>query len=846
MALQKDSKRYKSSVGNIGVAKASSANYVSQALQGLGQVTSSTVEKLITAENNRVTRQDQETEDDLKLMYTDIQNSVKLGDVPGAQSVLDEMLKVDSTQVSNWTRSAIGSLGYGELSLGESVIISKGANLTNTSISEFYHINSTDKYLALDGRGRLDALKKFKSSVKDNLLELYGLIEVENEDGTLSLKLKDGINLSPAFAEARIKNYTDNLVSFDRGIETESNNAAKDNYMKKQNEIGQSHIARFNSSLRVNEQTNRIINFDNAYDEYIKIVDHFKKQDPNRREIISLEQIKRAQGDLFEYHTNSIVKIHRIATGQAKKDIESWVDRGARNDIEVEIDGELVTVFGYNKVSEAHPDISGLNDFSTFRTSLETRLREQADDHDFSTIIGTINDIIDGGGRITDANLPEQTTTKIHEYSDAYFAGVSNMTLEDISDVEVKIDGEMVNYVEASRNAGESDAQILSNYQFELLIGNEQSIFHKMYRGLTIDQKNKRNFISWINSSPENFKVAMPFILDLQNKFRIGGARPDTGSLFYSEMRDVFAPLANRYRNATLNRSDATDLEIYAEVTNPTELNINENVQIELNNEPIKIKDITFLDILDIDDVSDIDISKAKKIFFNLEVSTGGDPALGNPYGNILNLATARNTLPKWFGDKEIQSAMNRFLLTDNGVKNYMERTFKQQLLNGSSVEDAQAYVRDEVERIYTIDPMSFLGVIPKNHSITVGGFNISTHGEKILNEIDLQTDTDIKDLEFGKDIRFGYVTQANYEDLETGEITLGNVYYAMTKNPYGDWSHVLKKNGEPLAIHYAPEREKILNSEWEERYRKVETIIDQKQADEESIKIGRILTPGL
>ena len=206
MALQKDSKRYKSSVGNIGIAKASSANYVSQSLQGLGQITSSTVDKLITAENNRVTRQDQETEDDLKLMYTDIQNSVKLGDVPGAQSVLDEMLKVDSTQVSNWTRSAIGSLGYGELSLGESVIISKGANLTNTSISEFYHMNSTDKYLALDGRGRLDALKKFKSSVKKNLLELYGLIEVENDDGTLSLKLKEGIKLNPAFEEARIKN----------------------------------------------------------------------------------------------------------------------------------------------------------------------------------------------------------------------------------------------------------------------------------------------------------------------------------------------------------------------------------------------------------------------------------------------------------------------------------------------------------------------------------------------------------------------------------------------------------------------------------------------------------------
>ena len=323
MALQKDSKRYKSSVGNIGIAKASSANYVSQSLQGLGQITSSTVDKLITAENNRVTRQDQETEDDLKLMYTDIQNSVKLGDVPGAQSVLDEMLKVDSTQVSNWTRSAIGSLGYGELSLGESVIISKGANLTNTSISEFYHMNSTDKYLALDGRGRLDALKKFKSIVKKNLLELYGLIEVENDDGTLSLKLKEGIKLNPAFEEARIKNYTDNLVSFDKGIETETNNAAKDNYIKKQNEIGQSHIAKFNSSLRVNEQTNRIINFDNAYDEYITIVDHFKKQDPNRREIISLDQIKRVQGDLFEYHTNSIVKIHRIATGPAKKAIES-------------------------------------------------------------------------------------------------------------------------------------------------------------------------------------------------------------------------------------------------------------------------------------------------------------------------------------------------------------------------------------------------------------------------------------------------------------------------------------------------------------------------------------------
>ena len=41
MALQKDSKRYKSSVGNIGIAKASSANYVSQSLQGLGQITSS-------------------------------------------------------------------------------------------------------------------------------------------------------------------------------------------------------------------------------------------------------------------------------------------------------------------------------------------------------------------------------------------------------------------------------------------------------------------------------------------------------------------------------------------------------------------------------------------------------------------------------------------------------------------------------------------------------------------------------------------------------------------------------------------------------------------------------------
>ena len=847
MALQKDSKRYKSSVGNIGIAKASSANYVSQSLQGLGQITSSTVDKLITAENNRVTRQDQETEDDLKLMYTDIQNSVKLGDVPGAQSVLDEMLKVDSTQVSNWTRSAIGSLGYGELSLGESVIISKGANLTNTSISEFYHMNSTDKYLALDGRGRLDALKKFKSSVKKNLLELYGLIEVENDDGTLSLKLKEGIKLNPAFEEARIKNYTDNLVSFDKGIETETNNAAKDNYIKKQNEIGQSHIAKFNSSLRVNEETNRIINFDNAYDEYITIVDHFKKQDPNRREIISLDQIKRVQGDLFEYHTNSIVKIHRIATGPAKKAIESWVDQGARNDIQVEIDGEMVTGFGYNKVSEAHPDISGLNDFSAFRTSLETRLREEVDNHDFSTIIGTVNNIIDGGGRITDANLPEETTTKIHEYSDAYFAGVSNMTLDDISDVEVEIDGEMVNYVEANRNAGLSDAQILSNYQFELLIGNEQSIFHKMYRGLTIDQKNKRNFISWINSSPENFNVAMPFILDIQNKFKIGGARLDTGSLFYSEMKDVLAPIASRYRNATLNRSDVSDLEIFAEVTNPPELNINEDVQIELNNKPIKLKDITFLDILDIDDVNDIDISTAKKIFFNLEVSTGGDPTFGNPY---VNLGTVRDdkgkTLPKWFGDKEIQSAMNRFLLTDNGLKNYMERTFKQQLLNGSSVEDAQAYVRDEVERIYTIDPMSFLGVIPKNHSITVGGFNISTHGKKILNEIDLQTDTDIKDLEFGKDIRFGYTTQANYEDLETGEITLGNVYYPMVKNPYGDWSPILKKNGEPLAIHYAPKREKLLNSAWEERYREVETLIDQTQADAESLKIGKILTPGL
>ena len=45
MALQKDSKRYKSSVGNIRIAKASSANYVTQSLQGLGQITSSTVDK---------------------------------------------------------------------------------------------------------------------------------------------------------------------------------------------------------------------------------------------------------------------------------------------------------------------------------------------------------------------------------------------------------------------------------------------------------------------------------------------------------------------------------------------------------------------------------------------------------------------------------------------------------------------------------------------------------------------------------------------------------------------------------------------------------------------------------
>ena len=37
-------------------------------------------------------------------------------------------------------------------------------------------------------------------------------------------------------------------------------------------------IAKFNSSLRVNEQTNRILNFDNAYDEYITIVDHFNKK----------------------------------------------------------------------------------------------------------------------------------------------------------------------------------------------------------------------------------------------------------------------------------------------------------------------------------------------------------------------------------------------------------------------------------------------------------------------------------------------------------------------------------------------------------------------------------------
>ena len=55
-----------------------------------------------------------------------------------------------------------------------------------------------------------------------------------------------------------------------------------------------------------------------------------------------------------------------------------------------------------------------------------------------------------------------------------------------------------------------------------------------------------------------------------------------------------------------------------------------------------------------------------------------------------------------------------------------------------------------------------------------------------------------------------------------------------------------LKKNGEPLAIHYAPKREKLLNSAWEERYREVETLIDQTQADAESLKIGKILTPGL
>ncbi len=837
MAIEKNKKRYKSSVGNIGVATAGGQNYVGSALEGLGSTISQTTEQLVKLENARITREDKEIEDNLQLQYIDVQGLIKRGDVDNAGAIVENMLQTDTNQVSNWTRQSVQALSYGELAEGEAIIKSNGSILTNDNIQTFLKLQTDENYLRLSPEDKIEYNNKLRKNYQTSLADIFGVQETIDENGNAVISIKPGLNLNNITAKERIQLYEENQTKFMAGLQQNAETNAKNNLKNKEIKSGQTHIANFTKSLATDyELGNGIINQQLALVNYEALSKIYLDQDPTNRSKISTTQMLSARNQLLSYRVDSIVDIYRNAPSNLKKEIFSWVDNGARNNFAIKVDGVETEILGYDSIQNVHAGSGELNNFDANRNALETRIKEERTNNTYAITKEVVKTLNENGQVITDANISETNRNNINAMSDENFAFVSNLTLNDMGP-----DNE--EYIALQRQAGVSDAQILSNIQWNALMESPNSIYHQNYVGLTIDEKNKRNLISWINASSENLKVALPFIAELERKWEIGGARLDTGSQLFDKMKDEWLPMVRRYREITANMT-STDLEVFNFVTNPQEPNIDESMFITINRDDKQLSQINYLDILDIDDIDDFKLDASNRFFRNVSFENTDDKLLSDPYSNLfatISTAEENQTLPSWFGKKEIESAMKRFLLTDNSIKSFIEREFKTQIVNGAKVKEAQRYVESELSRIFTVDPMSYGGVIPKNHSITFNGFNVSTHGKKIFDTLN-ENGIDTEGLEFGKDLRFGFITQADYQN-DSGEIINGNAYYPMMQNKMGNWTYVTKPNGEPLVIHYAP---KLKSLDFEKKYKEVEKILDLEQIDKEGQAVGRTVLPVL
>ncbi len=837
MAIEKNKKRYKSSVGNIGVATAGGQNYVGSALEGLGSTISQTTEQLVKLENARITREDKEIEDNLQLQYIDVQGLIKRGDVDNAGAIVENMLQTDTNQVSNWTRQSVQALSYGELAEGEAIIKSNGSILTNDNIQTFLKLQTDENYLRLSPEDKIEYNNKLRKNYQTSLADIFGVQETIDENGNAVISIKPGLNLNNITAKERIQLYEENQTKFMAGLQQNAETNAKNNLKNKEIKSGQTHIANFTKSLATDyELGNGIINQQLALVNYEALSKIYLDQDPTNRSKISTTQMLSARNQLLSYRVDSIVDIYRNAPSNLKKEIFSWVDNGARNNFAIKVDGVETEILGYDSIQNVHAGSGELNNFDANRNALETRIKEERTNNTYAITKEVVKTLNENGQVITDANISETNRNNINAMSDENFAFVSNLTLNDMGP-----DNE--EYIALQRQAGVSDAQILSNIQWNALMESPNSIYHQNYVGLTIDEKNKRNLISWINASSENLKVALPFIAELERKWEIGGARLDTGSQLFDKMKDEWLPMVRRYREITANMT-STDLEVFNFVTNPQEPNIDESMFIKINRDDKQLSQINYLDILDIDDIDDFKLDASNRFFRNVSFENTDDKLLSDPYSNLfatISTAEENQTLPSWFGKKEIESAMKRFLLTDNSIKSFIEREFKTQIVNGAKVKEAQRYVESELSRIFTVDPMSYGGVIPKNHSITFNGFNVSTHGKKIFDTLN-ENGIDTEGLEFGKDLRFGFITQADYQN-DSGEIINGNAYYPMMQNKMGNWTYVTKPNGEPLVIHYAP---KLKSLDFEKKYKEVEKILDLEQIDKEGQAVGRTVLPVL
>nr|BAR16583.1 hypothetical protein [uncultured Mediterranean phage uvMED] len=838
MAIEKNKKRYKSSVGNIGVATAGGQNYVGSALESLGSTVSQTAEQFIKLENAKVQREEKEIEDNLQLQYIDVQGLIKIGDIDGAGEIVQNMLQTDNNSISNWTSQSVQALGYGELAEAEAIINSKGSILTNNNIQTFMSLQTNEKYLALNPKDKLTQTNKLREDYKTKLADLYGIQITIDDQGNEIVSLKPGLNLTDVNAKARIENFEKNQSKFDTGLQAKTELNATENIANKNIAIGKTFIQEFQIGLMTDAEINGgIIDQGVQLDNYRNVVSVFSGQEPMNRNKITIAQMTDVRNSLLSARTNSIVEVFRDAPSSLKTEIYDWVFEGARENFPIKINGVETELIGYNAITKLHAGESELNNFTTDRNALETRLNDERTNNKFAITRETVKKIESAGGQLTDANINESDRNNINTMSDDTFAFISNLTLADL-----EIGNE--NYVATQRELEVSDKQIVSNLQWNALMESENSIYHKNYIGLTIDEKNKRNIISWINASPENLKVALPFITNLERKWEIGGPRIDTGSLLFDKMKDEWLPMVRRYKEITSNMT-STDLEVFNFVTNPQQPNFDESSFIKINKQDKKLNQINYLDILDIEDIDDFKLNESNKFFRNVTFETGNDDRLSSdPYSNLYQkvfTSEGKKTLPFYFGEKEVESAIKRFLLTDNGIKDFIEREFKTQILDGAKVEEAQTYVESELSRIFTVDPMSYGGVIPKNQSITFNGFNTSTHGKKIFDTFK-ENGIDTKDLEFGKDVRFGFISQADYQN-DSGEIISGNAYYPLMQDKIGNWTYITKPNGEPLVIHYAP---KLASLDFEERYKEVEKILDLQKIDQEGKAVARTILPVL